>query len=248
MSTIAHDHPMERLSARRRVAATLGLVGGTLGLAAGLVELTAGPSIRAWVGNKHDTTRLGLATLALAAIALAAAVALLRRHGAPAPTRLGLAVGLLVPGLICFTTVGRLWYLPGALLVTAGFLVLVDLRKDVSHVAASVERNATAVLVILLGSFYVFLGATALGVAGTLGISGGLLAIGLIACRATIPAPAAIALLVLAALPFAALTWWSLATPLIALLLVGIGVPALRAGHAADPLSPGTGSGPLSLR
>ena len=33
--------------------------------------------------------------------------------------RLVLGVGLLIPGLLCFTTVGRLWYLPGALITTA---------------------------------------------------------------------------------------------------------------------------------
>jgi hypothetical protein len=55
-----------RRTAIRRIAAIVGIGGATLGLVPGLVELTAGPAIRSWVGNKEDTTRLGLATLVLA--------------------------------------------------------------------------------------------------------------------------------------------------------------------------------------
>jgi hypothetical protein len=109
----------------RRLIGAIGAAGATLGVVVGLVELTVGPSIRSWVGDKQDTSRLGLATLLLAALGLAtlllAALALvaslsLRRTGSAPPARLAAAIGLLVPGLICFTTVGRLWYLPGALL------------------------------------------------------------------------------------------------------------------------------------
>ncbi len=223
-------------SPRERAAVLLGLVGATLGTLAGLVELTAGPSIRAWVGNKQDTTRLGLATLALAATALVAALALARRPEAPSPRRFTLAVALLVPGLICFTTAGRLWYLPGTLLVTAALLTLGGLRGEAKDVVVAADRNWTAILTVVLAGFYVFLGATALGLAGTLGSLGGLLALALVARRGTLPRPLALTLLLVAALPFALLTWWSVVTPLIALLLLACGLPAIsRSGDVEAP-------------
>ncbi len=236
MSASAHPAGVSIRSTRERVAVLLGLVGATLGMIAGLVELIAGPSIRAWVGDKQDTTRLGLATLALAALALAAALALTHRPDAPAPRRFVLAAALAVPGLVCFTTVGRLWYLPGTLLVMAALLVLGSLRRETKEVAAAAERNWTAILTVVLAGFYVFLGATALGLAGTVGILGGLLAIALVARRGTLPRPLALTLLLAAALPFALLTWWSVVTPLIAVLLLACGLPAIsRAGDVKAP-------------
>jgi len=234
VSAIARDHGQVHPPTTGRFAAMLGIVGATIGLVAGLVELTAGPSIRSWVGNKEDTTRLGLATLVLAAIALGAALALVRMPHASAPRRLAFAAALLLPGLICFTTVGRLWYLPGALLVLAGLLVAAELRGEVKEVAAAAVRNGTAILTVVLACFYVFLGATALGVAGLLGIAGGLLVLCLVATQRKLPAPLTIVLLLLAALPFAVLTWWSVATPLIALLLLALGVPALLVNEPVE--------------
>jgi len=232
----SHEHARQRSHEFRshgitRAAALVGTIGASLGLAAGLAELTFGPSIRSWVGNKADTTRLGLATVVLAALALVAALVLLRRPRAPAPVRLALAAGLLIPGLICFTTVGRLWYVPGVLLVGAGIATVVDLRKEMREVATTLGRNWTAVLTVVLGAFYVFLGATALGLAGILGILGGLLAFTLVAARGALPTPVALGLLLAAALPFAALTWWSVATPLIGLLLLALGALAVRAAR-----------------
>jgi hypothetical protein len=227
MSAHAHHQGALRRPTLTRIAVTLGLLGATLGLLSGLVELTVGPSIRSWVGNKEDTTRLGLATLVLAAIALVSAAALIRRPAA-APRRLLVAVGLVVPGLLCFTTVGRLWYLPGALLLAAGTLVAANVWGERSEVAVAVGRSWTAILTIVLAVSYIFLGATALGLAGLLGIVGGVLVIALVVTRGELPRPAARALLIAAVIPFALLTWWSVATPLIAILLVGVGFPALR--------------------
>jgi hypothetical protein len=228
VSALVHEHRAHRRVSITKAAAVLGLIGGSLGLVAGFLELTAGPSIRSWVGNKADTTRLGLATLVLAGIALAAALVLARRQDASAPLRLGLAIGFLLPGLICFTTVGQLWYLPGALLLTAAALGAGGLRKDTRQVAAALDHNWPAILTVALAAFYIFLGATALGIAGGLGIVGGIVVLVLVVARGKVPTWLGIAVLVLAALPFAALTWWSVTTPPIALLLFGIGVFALR--------------------
>jgi hypothetical protein len=211
-----------------RLGAYLAAVGASLGLVAGHVELTLGPQIRSWVGNKQDTTRLGLATIALSAIALLAAVTWLRRKDASPGTRLLIGVGLIVPGGICFTTVGRAWYLPGALLVLAAGMAASGLRRDARVVLETISRSWLAVLAILIGAFYVFLGATALGLAGLLGAVGGTTIIALVASSSRIPPRVGPLVLVAAALPFAVLTWWSIVTPLLAILIVPIGWLALR--------------------
>jgi hypothetical protein len=226
VSALHHDATLKRPD-RRTVAITLALLGGTLGLIAGLLELTIGPSIRSWVGNKADTTRLGLATLLLAAIALGSTWALEHGSAGSAGRRALVATGVLLPGLICFTTVGRLWYVPGALLVAAGMLLTADLWSERHEIGTAMERNWTAILTASLALFYVFLGATARGVAGMLGIIGGLGILALIATRGAVSRPGALVLLLCAALPFAVLTWWSVATLVIALLLLAVGTPAL---------------------
>ncbi|MGH3085414.1 MAG: hypothetical protein ACRDNP_15425, partial [Gaiellaceae bacterium] len=112
----------------------------------------------------------------------------------------------------------RLWYLPGVLLLLAGLAVLADLRAERSEVSEALGRNWLAVLTVVLAAFYLFLGATALGLAGALGILGGLVILALVAAGDRISRALAATLLVTATLPFAALTWWSVATPLIGLL------------------------------
>lgn len=110
------------------LAGRVGLAGAALGLIAGLLELTIGPSIRSWVGDKSDTTGLGITTIVLSLIALAAAVHALRHPAASVAGRLLIGAALLVPAGICFTTVGSLWYVPGPLLVAAGALAAVSAR------------------------------------------------------------------------------------------------------------------------
>jgi hypothetical protein len=203
-------------------------VGASLGVVAGLVELTLGPHIRSWVGNKQDTTRLGLATITLSTIALLAAITWLRRKDASPGTRLLIVVGLIVPSVICFTTAGRAWYLPGALLLIAAAMAAYDLREHAREVLEEISRSWLAALTVVLGAFYIFLGATALGVAGMLGIVGGVMIITVIATSWRLPLRVGRIVLVAAALPLAVLTWWSIVTPLLAILVVAIGWAALR--------------------
>ena len=224
-----------------RPATTLGLVGGALGTLAGVVELTVGASIRSWIGDKHDPTRLGLVTVALSLVALASALALLRRPGGSPARRAVLGFGLLLPGAICFTTVGRLWYVPGALLVAAGMLTLAALRREAGAVLAVAARNWIALLTGILGLLYLALGLTAQGLAGAFGIAGGLATIALITTRERLPLPRPLALgfLVAALAPFALATWWSIVTPLLALLTTSTATPALNhpahLARRADP-------------
>jgi len=92
---------------------------------------------------------------------------------------------------------------------------------------ALTERRLLVALAALCGVFYVFLGATALGVTGFMGIGGGLLLWGALAIAARSHG-AAFALLAIGALPFAIATSWSVITPLIAILAVATGTGAVR--------------------
>ncbi len=216
---------------RRRTTARLAFAGALTGLVAGLAELTIGPSIRSLVGDKLDTTRLGLTTMLLGVVALTAAIAL-RREERTGGRRLAVAAGLAVPGLVGFTTVGDLWLLPGPLLLGAGGLVLAaSARSDLT--GALDERHLLVGMVALCGVYYVFLGATALGVAGALGVLGGLLIWAAMAAT-THSHAAALALLTLGTLPFAVATWWSVLTPLVALLALVTGALAVRLAPSAD--------------
>lgn len=215
------------------LAVRLAFAGASLGIVVGLLELTAGPSIIEWVGNKQDTTRLGLTTALLSAVALAAAFALKQDRGEANGRRVAISAALMIPALVCFTTVGRLWYLPGALLLVAGGIVLSNTRRR-EFAAVLDERHWRNGLIVLCGVYYVFLGATALGVAGFLGIAGGLLICG--ATLAPLRSPSvAYGLLIVGALPFAAATWWSVITPVVAVLVIVIGHGLYRQGHEAAP-------------
>ena len=227
--------PMTRSGFLRRVglcAGTVLVVGaGALAYRAydqGVLSVGDGPAYEAWSdwdAGKGLLPLVGAATLAPSPhnaqawlfgvggdridlhAALAAALALLSGRAVSAPRRLLVAAGLLVPGLICFTTVGRLWYVPGVLLVGAGLGVVAGLRTEGQVVTGAFDRNWTALLAGVLAALYVFLGATALGLEGVLGIAGGLLVLGLIVVRGRLPVAVAVALVVVAAVPFAALTW-----------------------------------------
>jgi hypothetical protein len=238
-SAASHDGRARPRRGVDRLAARLALAGASLGVLVGLLELTIGPSIRDWVGNKQDTTRLGLTTTVLSAVALAAGVAVWRAHDGVVARRVAVGLGLLMPALICFTTVGQLWYLPGPLLLTAGALVLAGTRRQ-EFAAALDERHWRVGLLLACGAYYVFLGATALGVIGVLGILGGVCIWA--AARAAPQTPrAAYCFLLAGALPFALATWWSAVTPLIAVLAVILGHGVIRhagrAAHATPPVA-----------
>jgi hypothetical protein len=102
----------------------LGIAGGILGIAAGSVQWAFGSEIPEWTGNKLHPVQLGIITIALSLLALACVRFLSARPGAP-PWQRGLALlGLLAAAGICFTTVGRLWFVPGPLLIASAILLL----------------------------------------------------------------------------------------------------------------------------
>lgn len=132
---------------RSRLATALGVTGSAFGLVAGLVQTLAGSRIPDWTGDKQEPFSLGLLTIGLSLIA-GYAVLGLRRHPASIGLHTAGTLGVLVPALLCFTTVGRLWYLPGALLIAAGLLGL----GRVAPAAALLSHNWSRVLLILLGA------------------------------------------------------------------------------------------------
>jgi hypothetical protein len=219
--------PTRSTSATKPTIGWFGVVGAVLGVVAGVVELVIGPSIRPWIGDKHDTLRLGLATMALSAVAFVAAWVLAHRSDVSSSHRMLCAVAMLIPGVVCFTTVGRLWYPAGTVLVSSALITLYGARTDLPAVARTIARAWAAVLMVTLGLMYVGLGAAASGVSGAFGIAGGLVAIAVVVTRRRHAVPISLGLLLLGVVPFALLTWWSLVTPIVAGLLVALGLTVL---------------------
>lgn len=203
-------------------ARPIGTLGGALGTAAGAVQLTWGSTIPAWTGNKADPARLGLVTILLGLIALGAA-----RYSPADPAPVGAALRaatLAFPALVGFTTVGRMWYLPGALLLVAAALAATGVHGSGRQVAAALGASWARLLTGTLALLAVALGLTAHGPARVAGALGGVIALALAVTssgRSWIGrrGPG------LALVPFACLTWWSVVTPLLALLALAIGVP-----------------------
>jgi hypothetical protein len=209
-----------------RYAAWSGLLGGALGVVAGIVQAAAGAQLGAWAGSKADPLPLGLLTIGLSGLALAAALARLRAVGPPgAGNRAAVAAAELLAGLVCFSTVGRLWWAPGALLLSAA---AAEIGAAPAGVARVVRGAWPAVLTGILGACLALVAATAdtplplgLGLAGGLAVA----AAPWIAGRSV---PVAAAVLLLGALPYAAITWWSVITPLTAVLALVTGAVAIR--------------------
>lgn len=102
----------------------MGTVGAVLGVLAGTVQWAAGEEIPDWTGNKLHPVQLGIITILLSLLALGSVLFAARDRDRPAWQK-GLAwLGILVPAGICFTTVGRLWFLPGPLLIVAAVFLL----------------------------------------------------------------------------------------------------------------------------
>ena len=90
----------------------------------GLLELTVGASIREVIGNKENPVALGVVTLILSAVALTASEVGRRTTPRSTNARLAVILGQFVPAVICFTTVGYLWFVPGPLLLVSTVLLV----------------------------------------------------------------------------------------------------------------------------
>ncbi|WP_353651338.1 hypothetical protein ABLG96_10875 [Nakamurella sp. A5-74] len=210
-----------------RSAAVLGVAGGVLGILAGLVQLSFGSRIGTWGGQKTDPVGLGLLTMMLGAVAVASALVLVggRRRSPTLPSperRAGVSAGLGIPALLCFTTVGSLWYLPGIVLLTA--TVLIVLAGDRHALRAAIASDWLSALLTLLGAFVLMMALTAAPVTTIVGVIGGLV----VMTGAWLPVRRPVRMLLVAAgtLPFAVLTWWTLLTPALAVLALVVAAAA----------------------
>lgn len=217
--------------ARPHTAGRLGVAGGILGVVAGSVQAAVGSRIPDWTGDKASPVGLGLLTVLLSLTALGAGATLLTRADLSPGRRTLVAVALVVPAALCVSTVGRLWYGPGILLLAA----------FVSTLAAGGTRELGPVLlatrgrglISVLGAFELLMAVSA-GPAVTIavGVLGGVAL--LVAPWLTGRARAArLPLLLLGTVPFAALTWWSLAAPLLAVVALALGLTSARDSDAS---------------
>ena len=226
---------LSRLS-RQHAAAALGLAGAALGVLAGLTQATAGSRIPDWTGNKGSPVALGLLTVLLSLAALAAALSLRGRAPLRPARRVLAAVGLLVPAGLCFSTVGRLWYVPGVLLLSGlGFTLAAGGTAELLPV---IRGNWIRGLITVLGAFEILMAVSAgppLTIA--VGVIGGavLMIAPWLAGRAQ---PATIlAALLIGMLPFAALTYWSVASPVLAVVALALAFPVIRRAGRAGQIS-----------
>ena len=232
---------------RQDIAAALGTAGGALGLVAGLIQATSGAHIPTWTGAKANPLGLGLLTVLLSLIALASAATLRRRETLTPGRHVSAVIGLLLPAGLCLSTVGRLWYLPGLLLVgAAGFAVTAGEGREL---AAVVRVNWLPGLVGALGAFELLMAVSArpMIVLAT-GVMGGLalVAVPLVAVpglELRFGSRIYVVLLVVGAVPFAMLTWWSVVTPLLAIFALAIGLASIRSRPSSSERRQGTGAG-----
>lgn len=213
---------MIRWRRNQHIASVAGLIGGVLGVVAGLIQTTVGSHIPNWSGHKAAPVALGLLTILLSAISVLSAVAL-RRDMTPG-RRMAAAAGLLLPGSMCFSTGGPLWYLPGLLLFTGGVYAVI--AGDALRTREVVATMWWHLLVSVLGSLELLMAVSA-GPIGTI-------AVGVLGGVALVVAPwlpvrrVRLVLLLIGTLPFAILTWWSVAAPVVAVLALAIGLSTLR--------------------
>jgi hypothetical protein len=216
------------------IAGRSAAIGGGLGIAAGVAQTTIGRHIPDWSGNKAQPVALGLLTIALSASALATA-GTLRATTKPGDGALtSIAIWLAAVAAVCASTVGRLWVIPGVLLLVAAGVTIA--ACGVRNVRAVVARNWLVGLLGVLGVFELVMAVSAPSVVTR--VAGLLAGAALIAAAltATPGRRTLIAVLVAATLPFVALTWWTIVTPAVTVVAFAIGAAATsNRAHAAAP-------------
>lgn len=213
-----------------RWAFRLGLAGGALGVVAGVIQAAFGAEIPEWTGGKSNPVGLGLLTVVLSEVAVGCAVLLGREWSRPA-TRFACGAGLLLPGSLCFSTVGLLWYVPGALLLSATAVAL--LGDGPLALLQVLEEYGFGVLVSVLGGLEMLMAAGSLDplIITFRGVGGLALAVApwlpdremrwLVAILGTVP--------------FAVLAWESLVPVVLALLAAALATVAFQSDPRRSP-------------
>ena len=216
------------------VAARLTRIGGSLGIAAGVLQATIGSRIPDWSGNKDSHVGLGLLTIALSATTLAVAARKLRAATVPGPETLSaITLWLAAVALLCSTTVGRLWAIPGALMLAASGLTFAACGWH--SFRAILATNWLRGLLGLLGVFEILM---AISAASVTTVAAGVVAGGTLIAAAIISKPtrrSLVTVLVAATLPFVALTWWTIVTPLLSVVALAVALAATRHSVRSTP-------------
>jgi hypothetical protein len=134
----------------KKPALKLGTWGAMLGMLAGLVELSIGSQIRPWIGDKENPVVLGIVTLLLSGMAFAVMIIASRRDALTRDGKLGIFLGVLLPAAICFTTVGRLWYLPGILLMGSVLMLAFEfwIKPQAGELPAAHKRTRKTIATV----------------------------------------------------------------------------------------------------
>ncbi len=208
------------------VSGRLGAIGASFGIAAGIAQASIGSHIPSWTGNKAHPAALGLLTISLSVSVFVAARTL---HAAPPPsneTLTATTVWFAVVAFVCSTTVGKLWAIPGVLVLAAAGVTLMACGWH--HFRTAVANNWLRGLLFTLGAFDLLMAVSA---APSITVAAGLVAGGVVIAAAVLVQPGrktTVSLLVVASLPFAILTWWTIVTPLLTAVAFVIGVAATR--------------------
>lgn len=217
-------------ASRQRIGGLLAAAGAVLGVVAGLVQASVGSDIPDWTGAKASPGALGALTIVLSLVAGAGWAALRRPHRGE---RLLAVAALVVPAVVGSTTVGRLWLLPGPLLLVAAALSIAS-WKDA---AALTRRNWTRVLLASLGGFEMLMAAGAAPVVMAVGAAGGA-ALAFAAVFGAHMRWRFAGLVVLGTVPFAALAWTAVVPVLVLLVAAALSTALLRSpagDHLATP-------------
>jgi hypothetical protein len=194
--------------------------GALLAIAAGLVQATIGSRVPTWTGDKADPGPLGLLTVAMGVVALAASV-VLTRATVRAPAQACAAGALVLIAVVGATTVGRLWIVPGPLLAV-GLVAAVD---DWRRLVVALRREWSRVLLVALAACVLVVILRAPPLVTVTGIAA---AVALVAAAVARRRPLTMALAIAATVPFAVLGWTALVpavVPIAAALVVLLAHP-----------------------
>jgi hypothetical protein len=212
-----------------RLLLLTGVLAAVLGVGAGIAEILAGTA--RWAGNKNDPTTLGLVTVGLGVVIGAAALSATRVHRPGAP--LGTAATLLVCALLGLTTAGLAW-VPAAVAAMAACALVARRPRPAAAWHGNLRAQWVPALVVALSLIYLTFGIVARDRVGLLGIAGFGLAVAALALHGRSRFAAAVALVV-AAVPFAVATAWTVVIPLTAALMLAIGLPYVIGRRHAIP-------------
>jgi hypothetical protein len=214
------------------VAAYLATVGGSFAVLAGVVQATVGSRIPEWTGAKGQPVALGMLTIALGLTVVAAGRVLRSSSAPPSETLTAVTLWLVVVAIVCSTTVGRMWFVPGVLLIGGACCTFAAcgwraLRRVV------VERWLRGLLGVL-GAFELLMAVSA---APATNLAAGLVGGAALIMAAVLGRPGrrtAVLLLVASTLVFVALTWWTIVTPLLTLVALSLGVAVTHRRPRSD--------------